>query len=743
MIFGLFILATSDLSLSLKPSRIEESLVLISLRWISDYVSLPPVSLREIMTTLTLGTAEVEDAWLWDLSCANKVSSTRDFAEMTFQDLERHVDFVIEIDNKSLTHRPDLWGHYGFARECAALFHSSLRQLSPPSWHSEQRAFFTQEISPIIPSVSGKSACLGYCGLSVDGVSAVESPALIQQRLQAVGLRPVNVLVDIGNYVMLETGIPLHIFDRSRIKGAIRIHQLQEPTQMQLLDGTIVDLLATDTVVADDSGPLVVAGIMGGQSSAVSEDTVDIFIECANWEPAQIRRTSGRIGVRTDSSLRYEKTLDTALLESTVLRAVQLIREYFPRSSVRGKLEKAHGSSYEPHPLTLSITHQLIERVLGTTLAEGRVVEILSSLEFSVKQEGATYTVTVPSFRATKDISCREDLIEELGRVIGYNNIPAQPPLFQVEGHGLSRLQVLVRKIQDFLVINGRMSEIMSYPLVGEELLKRASWDQLNEDLRLKNAWSAVFDRMRPSLVPSALEKVAVNQKSFENFQFFEVGRSYHPSPQDFRREQIELLICLFDRKENRLVELIEIVERLTTYLTGRECEVDQPRGSTHTLIPADWKGAHPFHTVKFSIDGVVVGLATEITPAILRNFKIRGRASLAVLDLELLVDQVQRNVTSYSSISPYPSSTFDVTVVVSEDQPFASVLQINKDKVPRELLRQKITSLFPLDHSQQAVTVRSVFHSATETLSAERVKELEDFVIGDLRTRGFPLKEG
>jgi phenylalanyl-tRNA synthetase beta chain len=714
--------------------------VLISLRWISDYVLLPELPLKEVVETLTLGTAEVEDTWLWNLQDGSRNDEA--LGTRSFSQLDNNTDFIIEIDNKSLTHRPDLWGHYGFAREFAALFRTSLQDTFSDSWHSESKAFFSEEPSPIQPSYDPGSACSGYCGLSVDSVVVESSPTWIQERLSAVGLRPVNTLVDIGNYVMLETGIPLHIFDREKIEGNITVRQIKNSEELVLLDGTTVQLEEGDSVVADVKGSLVLGGIMGGKSSAVSESTRKIFIESANWDAARVRRTSSRIGVRTDSSLRYEKSLDTTLLDKTVLRAAELVRNLNKSARIRGVLEYAPGGSYKSEPVEIELSHSQVERVLGVSVPHQQVLEILSALDFGIIQNDGKYSVRVPSFRSTKDVAYAEDLIEELGRIIGYNNIPAHPPLFPVEGYGLNSSHRLAREIQDFLVTDAKASEVMTYPLIGEDLLERALWPIRNNELILQNAWSSFYDRMRPSLVPSILEKVALNQKSYDDFQLFEIGRSYHFDQKTFRRESQELALCFFGRRENRYVELLEVIERFVPFATRYRCELREGLETDNHFFPQEWKGCHPFHSMTIAVEGKVIGAVTEVTPSVVRRYKMRGRVAIALLHVSLLLETTSTTVQPFRQIPQYPASTFDVTVIVPAEKPVGAVLEVDSSTLPKEIQRQKIRSIFPLSDKERAVTVRTVFLDTDATLSSERLKELEEWVVGDLARRGFPLKE-
>jgi len=262
-------------------------------------------------------------------------------------------DTILDIDNKSLTHRPDLWGHFGMAREFSAMFEVALCDRFTKEWNENLKKKFTSDKAPVIPRFEGDSAGISYWGLSLDNVTVKESPEWMKARLKACGLRSINNIVDVSNYVMLELGMPLHIFDRDLIAGQeVVIKKLTAEETFKTLDDVDRKLTAGDTVIADQKGTLVLAGIMGGKNSGVTEKTKNIFIEVANWKAAMVRRTSTRLGLRTDSSQRFEKTLDSCLTERTLLRTLELVLELCPEAKVIGKAEYAG--------VNLSETKQLV-----------------------------------------------------------------------------------------------------------------------------------------------------------------------------------------------------------------------------------------------------------------------------------------------------------------------------------------------------------------------------------------------
>ena len=258
---------------------------------------------------------------------------------------------------------------------------------------------------------------------------------------------------------------------------------MSEKKKFITLDQVERELVETDTVVTDAQGPLVIAGIMGGPQSGITAKTHNILIEVANWKAARIRRTSTRLGLRTESSQRYEKSLDGNLCYQTLLRILQLILESNPQAKVVGKAEYS-GVDLAPTPTTVITTSvKRINTRLGTELTSTTIKTILQSLGFTIQEDDRQLLVTVPSYRAVKDIECEADVVEEVGRIMGYGQITPSAPFAPISANRLNQVKVLHRKIQDYLVLKGRCLEMMTYPLVGESLLQKCRWHELNEDL--------------------------------------------------------------------------------------------------------------------------------------------------------------------------------------------------------------------------------------------------------------------
>jgi phenylalanyl-tRNA synthetase beta chain len=652
--------------------------------------------------------------------------------------LKLESDIIFDVDNKSLTHRPDLWGYLGLAREFAANHKKPLKNRFNQDWEKKIEGQFNKALPPVTLDISQDSSCLAYYGLSIDVPKMGETPSLIKNRLESVGLRPINLIVDISNYVMIELGIPNHIFDRTKIAGEkISVRHAEKDLKFQTLDLQMRDLNASDTVIFDTQKPLVLAGLMGGLESGVTPDSTKLFLEVANWEAHEVRKTSVRLGLRTDSSQRYEKTLDSNLCYRTLLRIVELISELCPGTTCVGGPVKFVREDKLSKPVTLNISHKEIVSSLGMEIPKEQIIDIFSRLDFKVNDQNSVFEVTVPTYRTTKDISCKADLIEEIGRMIGYDNITPVSPMLAVKPVRLSTVKQFHRKIQDFMVLQGKSLQIMTYPLTGADLLTKAMWPVMNEHLVLVNSLSVEQDRMRPSIIPSVLEMVSQNQKHYDAFSFFELGRSYL----DYEKERSQLVIGLYSKDQTRFLELVNTMEKLFSALNVSVNLGPKNEKFSNPVVPPQWVGVHPDEYLNVQVMGKYCGALTTVHPLVLKNFKMKGFLSLAVIDLTDIEAREVKDKTKYSPISKFPSSSCDFTVVMSKDAPAAAVITALNSLKQKEIKSKAIVDVFIMNETQKAVSIRTVFEDSEKTLSAETIKDLEHKIVQALDKAGFSLR--
>ncbi len=321
--------------------------------------------------------------------------------------------------------------------------------------------------------------------------------------------------------------------------------------------------------------------------------------------------------------------------------------------------------------------------------------------------------------------------------MIGYDNITPVSPMLAVKPVRLSGVKQFHRKIQDFMVLQGRALQIMTYPLTGADLLKKAMWPVMNDHLVLLNSLSVEQDRMRPSIVPSVLEMVSNNQKNYDAFSFFELGRSYL----DYEKERSQLVIGLYSKDQTRFLELVNITEKLFSALNVAVNLGPKNDKFPNAVVPAQWTGIHPDEYLNVQVMGKFCGALTTVHPLVLKNFKVKGFLALAVIDLTDFESKEMKDKTKYTPLSKFPSSSCDFTVVMNKDAPAAAAITALNSLKQKEIKSKSIVDVFVMNETQKAVSIRTVFEDSEKTLAPEIIKDLEQKVVQALEKSGLSLK--
>lgn len=577
-------------------------------------------------------------------------------------------DWIIEIDNKSLTHRPDLWGHRGIARELAALTGRTLKALPVdlPAPTGDARVEVRVE----------HAACSRYLGLPIGGVDAsAKAPAWMRMLLLAAGQRPLGLLVDLSNFVMLDLGQPNHLFDRRRLgERAIVVRAAKPGETMTTLDEFERTLTAEDLLICADDEPVALAGVMGGEGSKVADDTDALLLEVACFDPSTVRRTAARVGLRTDSSTRFEKHLDPLLPLEAAGHLVNLLREIQPSAHLAGPLAEA-GDWTDPSR-TISARPARIRALLGTPVGDDRIAAILESLDLAVTKDGDRWTVAVPARRATKDLSIEEDLVEEVGRVLGYDSIESVPMLAPVEPAPRDRRRDLVRLLEQRLSGAGACHEAMTYSFVEDGLLESLGLDGLSY-ARAVNPVAEGMARIRRSIVPSLIARLPLNLAQRSSVRLFEIGKGTRPEVGDDRGQPGEvhhLALVLADSGEGG--DPLVAAQSVLADALGR-CGSGEVR-TIAAPAPADgaddtaW--AHPVRRMAVTVADRTVGILAAVDPRGARALGIEGQVAAAEIDLDALLE-LGIEPPVYTPIPRFPGVKVDVALATPDTTPAATVL--------------------------------------------------------------------
>ena len=423
-------------------------------------------------------------------------------------------DILLEIDNKSMTNRPDLWGHYGIAREIAALYDLPLTEIEP---------FETDVTSDFKVEIMSPDRCPRYIGVEMSGVGVKPSPYQMQNRIWKVGMRPINALVDITNYVMLAVGNPTHAFDADNITDHIVVRHAEEGEKLLLLNDQEIDLCEDDLVITDSEGPVALAGVMGGAKDSILPKTERVILEVANFEATGIRRTALRYDNRTEASSRYEKAIDPERCDQALALSMKYFKELYPELKVTGYCDN-YVKKLEPAEIDVDLVW--LEKRLGKHLTNDEIQGKLNQLGFDVEIQGSNMHVTAPTWRSTGDISIKDDVMEEVARMYGYDNFEATEFTTTFTGAINQKDKSLIRNIKEYMAFRCGMQEIYTYPWMNDTFV-HAVLPNTDGILKLSTPPAPDLSYIRSSLLPNLCEAVMKNERYFHTFSIFEEAQVF------------------------------------------------------------------------------------------------------------------------------------------------------------------------------------------------------------------------
>jgi phenylalanyl-tRNA synthetase beta chain len=651
-----------------------------SYNWIRELVPGLDTEPSELMRLITMKTAECEG-------------------------LERvGADVIVEVDNKSLTHRPDLWGHYGMAREAAAITYGRLRD-------PVKLDLLPKGNAPVEIAIEDFALCPRYSALVFENVTVGPSPKWLEQRLEAIGLNAINNIVDVTNYVMSELAQPMHAFDAAKLHGpTIFVRGARAGEQIVALNEESYNLSASNLVIADTGGPIALAGVIGGLHSAIGPDTKRIVLESANFQAASVRKTSVALKLRTDASMRFEKSQDPLNTVRGLARAVELLAEVSPGIRLVGGLADSHGELKTPPPIELSV--DWLKAKLGRELDAGEVRSILESLEFGVRESApGRFLVTVPSWRATKDISIKDDLLEEVGRMVGYESITPQAPLIESVVPPEDASRKYLRRVRNMVSAQG-FTEVYNYSFVTEEMA-RAFHMNLEEHVGVANPIASGQTLLRASLLQAILKNILDNSRHLGTFRLFEIGREIHARNRELPEEVPHFAGAMYAREGDGRESLFELKRQAECLMDG--CQ----------LRPATARAfEHPERAAIVTWRSEEVGRLFELHPSLVS----KGRASILDLDLGRMekLDQRERR---YEPMRRFPVSSFDITVEAPLRALAGDIEQKLAGATGSDLVEIKFLGEY-VKGERKSVSYRLSVGAWDRTLTSEEVSTIRDRVM-------------
>jgi phenylalanyl-tRNA synthetase beta chain len=635
-------------------------------------------------------------------------------------------DVIFDVD--VTPNRPDLLSIVGVAREVAALTDGAVREPS-----IEYAAKGKPIKGRVKIRIDDPDLCGRYVGALVEGMKIGESPAWMQERLTAAGLRPVNNIVDITNYVMLEMGQPLHAFDFTRLRGGeIIVRRARPDEKLVLLDGSKQDLAPNMLVIADAEEAVALAGVMGGIDSEIGDETTTVLLESANFNGPNIRRTAAALKVRTDASLRFEKGLSAATPPLAAQRAVKLMVELCGGKAAAGIIDVHPGDTKD---VRITLTQQRLHTLLGMELPTAQVRQVLSSLGFSCRWVPPDrFVVRVPYWRT--DVRIADDVIEEIARTTGYDALPTTRLRGEFPEARPEPRRELRERVADILAGAG-MQEVITYSLTSlEELAKVVPPEELaiSPPLRVANPMSGEQEYARTSLRDSLLRTLSANLRRRERFvALFETSRVYLPRSDDLPQEVETVAGAISGQAADRWGEprgepagFFEAKSYVELVMRRLDVSARYEETADFAMLPG--------RTASVVVDGTPVGVIGQVHPRVAAQFEIEAQAAMFELDLDALLPHVT-HVRHYRPFPPYPSLEEDIAVIVDEGVPAERVKSaIEQSPLVREARLFDVYTERPVPAGRKSLAFSVSFQAEDHTLTDEEVAKQRERIVARLR---------
>ncbi len=641
----------------------------------------------------------------------------------TVYDIE---DIIFEVDNKSLTNRPDLWSHYGMAREFATL---TGRELKAPM-KLDLSAY--DKLPAVAVDVKATDLVYRYSAIKVENVTRKVSPVNMRIRLYYAGSRAINFLADLTNYVMLELGQPMHAFDNAKV-DRIEVQTFPESFKFATLDGVLRNIDDKMLMITSGDVPVAIAGVMGGDASKIEDNTTSLLLESATFDGISVRKTTTRLGLRTDASQRYEKMLDPELCKTATERLLSLIFECDKEARVVSSFTDVYVNKYPT--ITLNFDKAYVDRYTGIEISNETIVKTLTALGFGVEQDGDKFTVVVPSWRATKDVTIKADIIEEITRIYGYDNFEiftSNSPLIPVRKEVLKSSE---DRMKDILVKTYRMHEVHSY--IWSDSKKN---DELGistpKNVSIINAQTPDHQHLRVSMIPTLLSFAKENRGYSDEFSLFEIGHTVEGLRADgYCNEQNKLGAVLYSKSTNE-----EELFLKATGVVSELCEDILHRSAGFTVRENAYDFEHPVNCFNIEIDGEKVGYVAVPHPTVLDNIDKKAAIAFFEISTEKFA-KVEKASMKYCEPSKFPAIDIDVTFS-------ADVSSVDFDKVvysakaSSELVRSVVTKdIYTAEDGTSALTLRFSFLSSERTLTKNELAPQIDAVTAELAKIGLAVK--
>lgn len=620
-------------------------------------------------------------------------------------------DIIVEIDNKSLTNRPDLWGHYGIAREIATITHTEMLPLEMEEIKNDKEDLDIK--------INNPELCYRYTGLKIDNIKNNKSPLELQIFLYYTGMRSISLIVDLTNYLMLELGQPMHAFD-SRVVKNIEVGLANNKDLFTTLDGVERKLSSENLMIKNNNEYFAIAGVMGGKNSEILSDTTSIFLESATFNAGSVRKTANFLGLRTDASARYEKSLDPNMTDKAIKRLVYLLRKENPDMQIASNLTDVYPNVLNEVNITLH--KDLLSKYMGTTLSDESVINTLESLGFKVENTDYSYEVVVPTFRHSKDINIEEDLIEEIARIYGLENFTPKPLKLDLTITEHEKTFNEEYEVKSLLATKYDMNEVNSYIWYDTNTLQTLG---IKKD-GVKLLGKSDNNILRDDLSFSLLNIVEENFKNFSEFSIFEIGTIIESNQ---NKRVLSIILC---GKEKELEQLYNKAKTVTGYifkaLKHKEIRI------SNNVNEKEYYDKNLGKII--NVDDTKIG-TINVLDKIYTN-KLSKKKAIVCIDIDFdKYAKLEKDIILEKVVSKYPSVELDYTIIMPTDKKYEDLKEVLKEFKSKLIERNELVSIY-----ENKYTIKYVLGSPYKTLEQKDLQTFKERFIAHLKENGYSINE-
>ncbi len=618
-------------------------------------------------------------------------------------------DTVLEIDNKSLSNRPDLWGHYGIARELSAIYNVPLKEISAYKLDKNLPKYNVE--------IKEKDKCNRYIGVEIDGIYEKESPMWMKSLLSKTGQRPINAIVDITNYVMMAVGQPLHAFDKTHVSGEkIIVRNAKENEELLLLDNNSIKLTKDDLVICDESDAMALAGIRGGKKDSILPDTKGIVLEVANFNASTIRKTGKRFAEKTDASIRYEKGIDTQRVDAGVNLALELIKEIFPESKI---VKYADVYPNETKNNRITITEEFLDKRLGKKISREKIEEVLTSLGYELSYKNGEYDIVVPTWRSTGDVTLKDDVMGDIARILSFNSFEARPININID-HAIKQNNILLdRRIREYLSFRCGFNEIYTYPWIDEKYIKASGIDT-SKLLKLATPPAPELSYLRSSLIPGMLEAISKNLRYYEEFKLYEIKQvykkgDYRPSSEDevLPIQENYLTGSIIGKNAREIFyEAKGIIENMARYCHMENVALEQGEKPSWADV-----NAH----LNIILNEKIIGSLGLVSVKTMNDSKIK-RTNVAIFEINMdkLIPLASRT-NKYERLPELPLVEKDLSIIIDKDVKWLDIKN-SIDKFAKEIEFVDEYKGSQVPEGKKSITLKLKMLNEESTMTSEEI---------------------